>query len=117
MTVSSSLVVSSPPSCRRVSSIEDPRLPRKLGMYQPQFVLEQSRKSRYDRNKGHDALLTDDRRCLETIGRCGIVIVRRKSEREGEEGGASLGGEVARTRQPGIGRGCLGASGAGESEL
>lgn len=45
------------------------------------------------------------------------MVVRRKNKREGEEGGANIGGEVARTRQPGIGRGCLGASDAGESEL
>jgi hypothetical protein len=66
---------------------------------------------------GYDALLTDDLRCLETIGRCGIVTVGRESEREDEEGGARLESEVARTRQRGTGRGCLGASGAGEGEL
>lgn len=73
MTVSSSLVVSSPPSCRRVSSMEDPRLPKHSNLHQ----------LRYGRNSGDDALVSDDRRCLETIGRCGMVDTgRRGRERE-----------------------------------
>ena len=80
-------------------------------------MLEEGRETRYDRNMGYDALLTDDLRCLDTIGRCGIVVVGRKRKREGEEERTSLGGGMARTRQQGTGRGCLGASGAGEGEL
>jgi hypothetical protein len=66
MTVSSSLVVSSPPSCRRVSSMEDARLPRHSDLHQ----------LRFERNSGYDALVSDDLRCLETMGRCGMVDYR-----------------------------------------
>jgi hypothetical protein len=117
MTVSSSLVVSSPPSYRRVSSIEEPRLPRNSGMHQHLFVLE-DRFGRVGQKLGNDALVSDDLRCLETMGRCGIVGTGREREREREEKGQKF----VKVRRTGPGsevptEDVLGAEGAGEGEL
>jgi hypothetical protein len=99
MTVSSSLLTSSPPSCRRDSSREDPRLPRYPNHNQLLFASSVVRKTRYCRRSGYDALVSDALRCLETIGRCGIVdpVVE---ERIREERAESLEGEG---RQQGTG--------------
>lgn len=100
MTVSSSLVTSSP--CR-VSSMEEPRLPINPQEYKlvSLGLIEAGHVSRHSRSAGIYVLVSDVLRLWETPGICGIVnatterVVERERKRQAEEGRVlAIGSEV-----------------------